>query len=78
MKDDISCVFEGIDNNGAIYVSGVQAAENLKLLRSTHTSTQIATSQPFYQWQEAQNLPILLSKSRTTSTSRPTIRSHLS
>lgn len=33
MISDISCVFEGIGDIGAIYISGIDAAESLATLR---------------------------------------------
>jgi hypothetical protein len=47
MKNDISCVFEGIDNNGAIYISGIHAAEDIDILKGTPLFTQINTSKQY-------------------------------
>ena len=32
---EITCVFEGLDGKGAIYISGIQPAKSLELLKST-------------------------------------------
>ncbi len=32
---DISCVFEGLDGVGGIYISGITGAKNLTVLQST-------------------------------------------
>ncbi len=34
MKDDITCVFEGVAGVGGIYISNLKAAQNLQLLNS--------------------------------------------
>ena len=34
MKEDITCVFEGVAGVGAIYISNIQAAQNASLLKS--------------------------------------------
>lgn len=34
MKEDISCVFEGVAGVGGIYISNLKAAQNLPLLNS--------------------------------------------
>lgn len=35
MKQDITCVFEGVAGVGGIYISNLKAAQNLTLLNST-------------------------------------------
>ena len=32
---EITCVFEGLDGKGAIYISGIQPAKSLEVLKST-------------------------------------------
>jgi hypothetical protein len=34
MREDISCVFEGVAGIGAIYISNLKAAQNINLLNS--------------------------------------------
>ena len=34
MREDISCVFEGVAGIGAIYISNLKAAQNISLLNS--------------------------------------------
>jgi len=36
MIGDISCVFDGIDHRGAIYISGIQAAQSLQTLKGNY------------------------------------------
>lgn len=35
--EDLNCVFEGLDGKGAIYISTIQAAKNIPLLKSNQT-----------------------------------------
>lgn len=34
MRDDITCVFEGVAGVGGIYISNLKAAQNKELLKS--------------------------------------------
>lgn len=36
MKNDITCVFEGVAGVGAIYISNIRAAQNKELLQSKY------------------------------------------
>lgn len=36
MKDDITCVFEGVAGVGAIYISNLKAAQNQTILQSIY------------------------------------------